>query len=62
MRKTPLWNGVFAQMNLGIPELVESSNKHCFHREQYHIYIIKDLVYPFLRYKAGSPYIALAVS
>lgn len=42
-------------MYLGIPELVESVNKHCFHGEQCHIYIIKELVYPFLRYKAGIP-------
>lgn len=54
-KQTPLWNGVFAQMYLGIPELVESVNKHCFHGEQCHIYIIKELVCPFLRYKAGIP-------
>lgn len=42
-------------MYLEIPELVESVNKHYFHGEQHHIYIIKDLVYPLFRYKAGSP-------
>lgn len=42
-------------MYLGIPELVESINKHYFHGEPHHIYIIKDLVFLFLRYKAGSP-------